>query len=409
MAGIRNSTLALAVIVVLLAGCAGHSAKLAETTSTRAAKPPSFSDLIARVKTGIIRIEADGCDGTAIGTGFLISPRLVATVEHVVDGATLVSLKRNGRKVGTGTVIGADATRDLALVRTSRPLGGYEFKLERRAPRLGEDVAAIGFPLGLPLTVTRGSVSGLRRAIPIEGITRRRLVQTDAAVNPGNSGGPLMSADTGEVVGLVDLGTTEANGISFAVSAQVAKPLLDAWTLSPQEVAMPSCSFSPPPVEAAPAEPPSGGGTSAETFTGSYFTVDYPSSWSVETAEASKGGYLDTTIRSTEQSFVMLRVDVTPGLGGDPMSDAQPVISALRRSPGYRELALRRTTYDGYDAVLWEFTIPESGTTLHKVDVFFVDSAGDEFAVLTQAPSSSYGSWASTFASVRDSLYTNDD
>jgi len=100
---------------------------------------------------------------------------------------------------------------------------------------LGDDVAAIGFPLALPLTVTRGSVSGMDRTIPIDGLRRRTLIQTDAAVNPGNSGGPLIT-DNGAVVGLVDLGTTQANGLAFAVSSQVARPLVQAWQAAPHRL-----------------------------------------------------------------------------------------------------------------------------------------------------------------------------
>ena len=138
----------------------------------------------------------------------MIGPRLVATVEHVVDGAVNIRLKQNGKTVGVGTVIGEDPTRDVALVRTSVSLHGRVLKLASRAPRLGEAVTALGFPFGLPLTVTQGSASGLGRTIPINGINRQNLVQTDAAINPGNSGGPLISVDTGEVVGFADLGAT---------------------------------------------------------------------------------------------------------------------------------------------------------------------------------------------------------
>ena len=115
----------------------------------------------------------------------------------------------------------------------------------------------MGFPLGLPLSVSRGSVSGSGRNIPIDGETRRNLVQTDAAVNPGNSGGPLFSS-TGEVVGLVDLGTSQAQGLAFAVSSRVAAPLLDAWRSSPQPVRGDTLRRAPvPTADSAPAEPPS--------------------------------------------------------------------------------------------------------------------------------------------------------
>jgi hypothetical protein len=196
--------------------------------------------LVAKVRSGVVRVEVETCDYEALGTGFLLGPRLVATVEHVVDGAVSIRLVRSGRRLGTATVIGSDAARDLALLRTSRPIRGYQFGLAGRAPALGEDVAALGFPRGLPLSVTRGLVSGSDRTIPIEGIKRRRLIQTDTALNHGNSGGPLISLDSGQVIGLVDLGL-EGNGLAFAVSSQVAKPLLQAWSVSPQPISSQTC------------------------------------------------------------------------------------------------------------------------------------------------------------------------
>jgi S1-C subfamily serine protease len=159
---------------------------------------------VDRVRSSIVRIETVTCDGDGVGTGFVIGPRLIAIVEHVIDGASKITLKQGGRRVGTGVVIGADRDRDVALVRSSRPLRGEPLAIATARPRLGDSVAAIGFPLGLPLSVTRGSISGDARTIPIEGVKRRGLLQTDAAVSPGNSGGPLLSMDSGEVVGLID-------------------------------------------------------------------------------------------------------------------------------------------------------------------------------------------------------------
>lgn len=227
-------------------------------TSTSVADT-DFPNLVARVRSGVLRIETANCGGSSVGTGILLSPHFIATVEHVVDGAALVLIKRNGNILATATVIGADPARDLALLRTRTPMTGYSFRLASRAPRLGEAVAALGYPLGLPLTVTRGSVSGLERTIPIEGIDRRHLVQTDAAVNPGNSGGPLIVTSTGEVVGLIDAGSTTFNGIGFAVSSLVGKPLLAAWQASPQPIPLADCGgLAPtPPAPPTPSQPTS--------------------------------------------------------------------------------------------------------------------------------------------------------
>jgi S1-C subfamily serine protease len=407
---IKSAPIVAVAIAATLGACGcgasspGGTPKAANPPS--AAQPRTFADLVASVRSGIIRIETTTCAGGEIGTGFLLSPRLVATVEHVVNGATAIDLKQGGKVVAHGTVIGSDPSRDVALIQSTRPLAGYRFTLASRPPRLGEDVAAMGFPLALPLTVTRGSVSGSDRTIPIDGIQRRSLVQTDAAVNPGNSGGPLIS-DSGSVVGLVDLGTTQANGLAFAVNAQVAGPLLAAWQAAPQAVAATTCQ-SAPAAQAAPSSSAGAGGTSTTaaqvaSYAGQNFSISYPSDFSVIAAEVNKGTYLDTTIQGP--SNFLVRVDENPtGGSGTVDAAAAPVLNGLRQSNGYTEISLQHTTFEGYAALRWEFEIPESGVLLHKVDLFFIDGSGQEWAILTQAPASVYNGVSNAFDALRNSF-----
>lgn len=259
----RAQTMFLVVmgcVGALSSGCAGGDG--ATETATTVQPTPGFEELVARVRSGVVRVEVETCDERGVGSGFLVGPRLVATVEHVVDGASRIDLKRDGKSVARGTVIGADKERDIALIRTDQPVRGYVFQLEGGAPRLGEEVGALGFPLGLPLTVTKGSVSGLDRTIAIEGTQRRKLVQTDTALNPGNSGGPLIALGSGNVVGLVDAGNTEANGIAWAVNSKVAAAFIEAWKTSPQPVSGPTCGGSSGSSSAAGA---SGGGATTAT------------------------------------------------------------------------------------------------------------------------------------------------
>jgi hypothetical protein len=138
--------------------------------------------------------------------------------------------------------VGADPTQDLALVLTDHAISGRLLGLTSRTPQLGDAVAAIGFPLGLPLSVTQGTVSGLNRTVQIEGYERQNLIQTDAPVNPGNSGGPLFSVSGGYVVGLVDLLASGANGLGFAVSGDTARHQFAAWETTPQPVRSVSCA-----------------------------------------------------------------------------------------------------------------------------------------------------------------------
>ncbi|MBC7560759.1 MAG: trypsin-like peptidase domain-containing protein, partial [Dermatophilaceae bacterium] len=177
----------------------------------------------------MVRIQAITYDGDGVGTRFLIAPDLVATVAHVVNQSAALNLTVGDKGAGgstNGVVVGIDHSADVALVRLNHQVQGHVFIMADEAPRVGQEVAAIGFPAGDPMTLTRGTVSGLDRTIPIEVVQRGGLIETDAAINPGNSGWPLLSADS-QVFGLVDAKNMAAEGIAFAV-APLSTPCLRA-------------------------------------------------------------------------------------------------------------------------------------------------------------------------------------
>ncbi len=198
-----------------------------------------LTEIFKRDKSGVVRVETVSCDASGTGTGFLLSPTLVATVNHVVDKAAVIGLIV-GTQRASGTVIGTDPDHDLALIRSDKALDGYQFHFATAAPQVGDQVAVIGFPEGQPMSLTHGDISGLDRSITVDGLPRTGLVQTDAAVNPGNSGGPMISAD-GSVVGLVDALDTEANGIAYGVPATQAAPAMAGWRATPTPLAPASC------------------------------------------------------------------------------------------------------------------------------------------------------------------------
>lgn len=191
----------------------------------------TFPALYRQVSNGVVRIETTACNGGSVGSGFLIAPDLVATVAHVVDGAVSIVVRQNGI-TSTGTVIGIDTHADLALVRTRTPLTGYVFALDTSQPEVGTDVAAIGYPLAGPESLTKGSISGLERTIDLGHGPMNGLIQTDTPINHGNSGGPLLS-NSGTVVGLVDAMETGANGIGYAIPAPSAGTQLQRWQVAP--------------------------------------------------------------------------------------------------------------------------------------------------------------------------------
>ncbi|OGS22777.1 MAG: hypothetical protein A2252_10655 [Elusimicrobia bacterium RIFOXYA2_FULL_39_19] len=168
------------------------------------------------------------------GTGVIIDPDgYVLTNEHVIHGADEIKVTAvidNNEKTFTGKVIGKDSRTDLAIVKinsSSRlpaaPLG------DSGKIRVGEWVIAIGSPFGLEQTVTSGIISALRQSIRIEDKEYRDFIQTDAAINRGNSGGPLCNI-RGEIIGIntaIYAPTGVFSGIGFAIPINRAKEILD--------------------------------------------------------------------------------------------------------------------------------------------------------------------------------------
>jgi len=255
------------VVTATVTASASSSTPPASTPQATAA-PATFSDLYRNVNSGVVRIQTTACDGGGIGTGFLIAPNLVATVAHVVDGAAALNLTfgENGSGGTTsGVVVGLDAQSDVALVRTNRPLTGHVFTLADHPPTVGQEIAAIGFPEGEPMTLTRGIVSGLDRTIPIAGLNRSGLIQTDVAINPGNSGGPMLATD-GQVYGLIDAKRTDAAGIGYAVSPTTAAARVRAWQGRTTSVVSASCDRPVAPLPAQNLDPLVPPGSDARTL-----------------------------------------------------------------------------------------------------------------------------------------------
>lgn len=158
-----------------------------------------------------------------IGTGFVFNKRgYILTNEHVIHDASRVYLRYAGRKKPVlATVVGSDYRHDIAVLKSSIPYSGQILKIGRsKAVRAGEWVVAIGSPLGLDSTITAGIISSTSRGLEIGDREYPKLLQTDAAINRGNSGGPLINL-RGEVVGMNTAVSQSSQGIGFAIAAEM--------------------------------------------------------------------------------------------------------------------------------------------------------------------------------------------
>jgi putative serine protease PepD len=223
----------------LVAGAVGDEA----TTNTVTAAAPAAAEAVAdtasgdltaeqvydRSKGSVVFIQA----GQATGSGFVVSrDGYIVTNAHVVEGASDVTVKIGDGEQRSARIVGSDPSTDIAVLKVEpgdEDLVPLAFA-DSDAVDVGDESFAIGNPYGLNRTLTTGVISALQRNIPApNGFSIDGVLQTDAALNPGNSGGPLLDS-SGRVIGVnsqIESRSGSNSGIGFAVPSNTVKTVVD--------------------------------------------------------------------------------------------------------------------------------------------------------------------------------------
>ena len=226
----------------IYAGSTGHSTGSPTTVvasvpaQSAAATTTSLTQLYKNVAPGVVDIVVNTTSGgfgdqgaTAEGSGFVVDTSgNIVTNDHVVTGATSIKVRFQDGKTVKATVVGTDPSTDVAVIKVdvaASELHPLTFA-SSSAVQVGQSVAAIGSPFGLPETLTSGIVSAVNRTITApNNYSISGAIQTDAPINHGNSGGPLLNS-SGQVIGVnaqIESDSGGNDGVGFAIPSDAVK------------------------------------------------------------------------------------------------------------------------------------------------------------------------------------------
>jgi S1-C subfamily serine protease len=346
-------------------GAATTSAAPAQTLAVAQAAGPGLADMVADVLPSLVNVRVQmggggglledllGGGGEGQGSGVIIDSKgIILTNNHVVQDAESVTIVLTDRREFPGRVLGTAPDRDLAVVCIDQS-GLDPIEIGSSADlRLGDEAVALGYPLGLGPTVTRGIVSGLGREIaPLGGVPLKNLIQTDAAINPGNSGGPLVDLE-GKLIGINSAGAMAAfaENVGFAIAVDGAmetakgiiadNPSCGAGGGSAGEGG--SSEASPPAEQQPPSDPGSGQGGSDQSPQADFGWLG------AAVADDGDGALVAEVVPGGPAEDAGLQQgDVVTAIDGQPVSSAEDLVNAIAgHEPGDQvtlELADGRT------------------------------------------------------------------
>ena len=206
-------------------------------SSERKADEPNLKSVIHETQKSVVQIEVSLKDGTSSGSGFLYNTDGdVITNAHVVEGAEKIIVKTSDAKQFEAQIIGMGDTTDVAVIRVPGLKENAPLPVaEERVAEVGDNIIALGSPLGLQNTVTTGIISGLDREFILEPYRYEHIYQISAPITKGNSGGPLIDATTGEAIAINSAGT-DSGAIGFSIPLPNVIDQIKEWSNKPVEL-----------------------------------------------------------------------------------------------------------------------------------------------------------------------------
>jgi putative serine protease PepD len=293
----------------------------ARSTNVGSGSALTVNEIYRRSRQGVVDITVTQGPSRAEGSGFVVDKRGdIVTNQHVVAGGGAIQVEfADGRKA-SARVVGDDPSSDIAVIRVSVPSSALQPLAfgDSSKVQVGDGAVAIGSPFGLAGTVTTGVVSALGRSIKApNNYTITGAIQTDAPINRGNSGGPLLDAN-GNVIGVnsqIDSNSGDNSGVGFAVSSNTARRVAAAL-IAGKQVAHPYMGVS--------LTDASGGAGIADVKSGS---------------PADRAG--------------LRRGDVVTAIGGTSVASSDAAVSAINaRKPGDRVAIAFRRNGQGHEVSL---------------------------------------------------------
>ena len=199
-------------------------------SATTHAEANGKTEIIKKAQSSVYTIFTD----SGMGSGFLFEEKgTVATNAHVVAGFTEVTVRNSKGQDTTGRVIGISSFFDVALIQVDDYAGETPLAIGKNFMELGSEIIALGSPQGLENSASIGYLTGLDRTLEDSDYNYGEVYQIDAQIYPGSSGGPLLDAKTGEVIGINSGQLIDDETIGFAIPISAMEVLLKKWSDSP--------------------------------------------------------------------------------------------------------------------------------------------------------------------------------